>query len=314
MSLRVINGQDLDQPQEPPAATAPCPGDLAAITCFFNPCRYRMPVRNFRVFAEKCGLELFVIELSFDGKWEIPVKFNPLRVRTDHILWHKETLLNLLEASLPGRITKIAWLDADVLWDRADWPKLADQALQKFHVVQLFTDAIRLNADGSEDNRQRSAGWAHATNQPDKWNLGKWHPGFAWAARRELWRHGGLFDLHLTGGGDSLMVESFMRNHRATIAHAYGPAIYAAWKRWDAVARPWCAGRLGCIEATITHLWHGGRENRRYWERLQYLKTLDLDRDVARGANGLLRWTRPRSECEVRALVEDLFPKRREDG
>lgn len=303
------------KPQLPPLP--PCPGGFAAITCFFNPCRYRRPLANFHRFAdgmEKALVEWRVIELSFDGAFEIPESLNPIRMQTDQVLWHKETLLNILANSLPKRITKIAWLDSDIIFDRLDWPALADAALQKHNVIQLFREAIRLNPDDTEESHQHSAAWAHATGQPDKVNFGKWHPGFAWAARRELWAHGGLFDLHLTGGGDSLMADSFMQNRRENIARAYGPAVHSAWQPWNEQAGGWCNGRLGFVDATLTHLWHGDRVNRNYWKRIQCLQDLNLDGDIERGADGLLKWKRPRKECKVRELVEDFFPSRKEDG
>ena len=320
MSFRMINGGPssptppaVQQPQPLP----PCPGDFAAITCFFNPCHYRKPVENFLRFAGDVvasGVELHVIELSFDGAWEVPSFLNPLRMQTDQVLWHKETLLNILADSLPERITKVAWVDSDVLWDRPDWPKLADEALQKANVIQLFKECVWTNQDGTTQPPRPSVTYSMDRLLVGRWNFGISHPGFAWAARRELWRHGGLFDLHVTGGGDSLMASAFCGHPSGALGALYGGVIEKAWQVWAEPVHEWCQARTGWIDATVTHMFHGTRDDRRYMERLRYIKKLDLATEVRRGFNGLLQWTRPREESEVRRLVEGYFAERKEDG
>jgi len=326
MSLLGINGRALSRqsaisnlqlPLPTPPPLPPCPGDFAVVTCFFNPRGYTRPLANFHRFARglnRCGVEWCPAELSFGGDWQIPAKWNPLRMRSEHVLWHKESLLNILVDSLPARITKIAWVDADVLWDRDDWPVLADHALQEANVVQLFRECVLPTRRGGIEAVRPGVAWAMEQRHADRWNFGKAHPGFAWAARRELWRHGGLFDYHVTGGGDSLMACAFFGVTRGHVSNLYGGAIGELWSRWAEGVNRWCGQRVGWIDARLTHLWHGDRSDRKYAERCRYLEGLEPQRDIERGANGLLRWKRSREECRTRALVEDYFTERKEDG
>ena len=48
---------------------------LHAVTCLFNPCGYRRPVQNHRRFAAglaAAGVPLTTVELSYDGRFEVP--------------------------------------------------------------------------------------------------------------------------------------------------------------------------------------------------------------------------------------------------
>ncbi len=58
-------------------------------------------------------------------------------------IWQKERLLNILLDRLPKRITKVAWLDADLLFLNSDWARLASESLETWAAIQLF-DYVRI--------------------------------------------------------------------------------------------------------------------------------------------------------------------------
>ena len=128
------------------------PGRLAAITSYYNPAGYVTRRENYDRFAqglEMQGVELWTIELSFDGRFELPKGPRTFRVRGGrrHIMWQKERLLTLLLARLPADIDKVAWIDCDVLFCNPTWPQMTCDALEKVHVVQLFDEVEFLGRD-----------------------------------------------------------------------------------------------------------------------------------------------------------------------
>jgi hypothetical protein len=126
--------------------------DLAVITSHFNPCDYEMPRRNYLRFAAALrvqGVRLFTIELAFGSHpFFLQQSTDCIRLRTNHILWHKERLLNLMLDHVPGQFDKIAWVDADILFEDPNWVQSARDLLTNCLVVQLFSHATYLGKHG----------------------------------------------------------------------------------------------------------------------------------------------------------------------
>jgi len=96
-----------------------------------------------------------------------------------------ERLLNLAIARLPARYDKVGWFDADILFTNPDWVALTKARLEEVPLLQPFETALYTEADGRPGPLRRRAIAANiAAGRPDAWDLGRSHPGFAWAARR----------------------------------------------------------------------------------------------------------------------------------
>ena len=170
------------------AGTQRLPGDLAAVTCYFNPCGYRLRRRHYERFADALAAQdvpPFTAELAFDDQpFALADHPRVTRFRSRHVLWHKERLLNLLVPRLPERFDKVAWIDADVLFEHADWPAETARRLEESPVVQLFEQVVQLDRDDQPGETRASVAYAHAHDRARAWQFGRYHPGFAWAARR----------------------------------------------------------------------------------------------------------------------------------
>ncbi|PHS02291.1 MAG: hypothetical protein COA78_21650 [Blastopirellula sp.] len=101
--------------------------ELAAITCYFNPVDYESRRVNYFRYAESLerqGISHWVIEAALPGsEFAIPKTDQVIQVRLpeEGWLWQKERLLNLLIKQLPSHITKVAWLDCDILFHNDNW-------------------------------------------------------------------------------------------------------------------------------------------------------------------------------------------------
>lgn len=295
----------------------PLPGELAAVTCYFNPCGYRSRREHYERFAEGLrsqGVPLFTAELAFERQPFVLIGEGVRRFRSRDVLWHKERLMNLVIQSLPDRYDKIAWLDADLLFDNPDWPAQAAARLETSPVVQLFDKAVHLGPDDAPGWSLRGVAWGRRRHRRRARDFGRYHPGFAWAARRELLEKHGLLDHHVLGGADSMMTCAMFGWWRHSMFTTYHPALLARTLAW--ARRFWrdVRGEVDYVPGRVRHLWHGDRGDRRYNERRGWLVQFDFDPAVhlRDGPDGLWEWQE--SAAPLAERVRQYFRERREDG
>jgi len=186
--------------------------------------------------------------------------------------------------------------------------------LDEFPIVQLFDEAIYLERDGHASVRQIGVACAAAAKLPHVRDHGRCHPGFAWAARRQLLERHGLVDFNIVGGGDSMMVCAMFGWWDHPRLLDYHPAMRAALERWG---RPFWRdvhGHVGYVPGRVYHLWHGTRANRRYVERVGWLNCADFNPavDLRLGLNGLWEWAA--AGPWLRDRLRQYFVERREDA
>ncbi|SKA84983.1 hypothetical protein SAMN02745166_01082 [Prosthecobacter debontii] len=290
----------------------PPPRKLAVITCFFNFAGFKRPRANCLRFLramERQGIPVFGVEAVLPN--QIPVLADAPNWRViladpqKHVIWQKEALLNVALGMVPPEYTAIAWVDSDLDFMNPHWVSQTEQALMAYDVVQPFHEAFWSHEDGSIERRHYCS---TMTGLDQQW---KGHPGFAWAARREiLERAEGLYPRCVLGSGDTLMAAAFLDSplwHRCEQALGTRQDLYLRWRLQ--------LGRVstGYVHGQIWHEHHGSRENRRYDERIDLIRDLDCVNAVTVDENGLLSWTEAASP-EVREAVAHYFIGRREDG
>ncbi len=93
-------------------------GRLWAVTAYFNPCRYRTRLENFRTFRERLAVPLVAVELVYGGRPELEAGDANVLVRVEghNVLWQKERLLNVALSLLPDRCEAVAWVDCDLVF------------------------------------------------------------------------------------------------------------------------------------------------------------------------------------------------------
>ena len=308
------------------------------MTVYFNFLGVRRKLENYHRFREESkrqGLPLLVVELAIgDRPFELEEGDADVIVRRrgsrKNLLWQKERLLNLGLEQLPEECTKVAWLDADVLFPNDGWVARCESLLDDHDVIQLYSEAVKLPRRGLRRFDPEAAPEGPADGQKcygivasleqglydGQGSAGPGgylaHPGFAWAARRDVLRHIGFFDRNLTGSSDSVMARIVLgfplaplRRRRLVDGHA------AAWA-WK-VRRH--VKSVSFLDGTLLHLWHGSYKHRQYVMRgaaLMRRRSFDFSKDVRLGADGLWEWVDPDN-----GWVDDMrsfFRKRNEDG
>jgi len=309
-----------------PATRTSNPDDLAIVACYFNPCNYRSPRRNLQIFLRRLSeraLPVFVAELVFPNQTPVLPESDGT-IRATHftgsdVMFHKERLLNLMVARLPARYTKVAWLDADVIFPDPRWYERASTLLDAYDLAQLFDRAHGLDNAGKAIGRDESLASYVERGAPDPFDFRKVRKrtGLAWAAKRSLLATHGLFDVHILGSADKYMaLAAYGAADEAAVweRKRLSPGLERAFNEW---AQPFHAdvrGRVGCLPTTVLQLGHGRLDDRNYAQRSAIIREYDFDpaADIARDEFGVWRWS-----SEKPLLHEEVvrhFQSRLEDG
>ena len=199
----------------PAAAYAPCE-DLWLVTTYYNPAGYRTKRTNYERFAapiRAAGIPLVIVECAFGREpFELPAGPDIIQVRGRDVMWVKERLINLAISRLPSHVTKVAWLDADILFTNPDWAVQTSALLDHWPIVQPH-DRVGRMARGklTFSGRTRRSFACQLQRRPESARLGgvaHGQPGIAWAARRDIIAKHGLYDAAIIDGGDELFAHA----------------------------------------------------------------------------------------------------------
>lgn len=302
-----------------------------AITSYFNPSGYRRKYENYLAFRRALEVPLVAVELVYGADPELSENDAEIliRIRGRDVLWQKERLLNVALEAVPSSTNAVAWLDCDVLFERPDWAALAEESLRHHVLVQPFSEVFEipvsrdLSASPYDRNMARHCGTAIAKRlreDPSGTLIFELGPsirssGLAWVARREVLDAVGLYDSCILGGGDRALVAAAVGDFESPAQHwQWNPRQVAHYRPWAECFFAAVQGRIGFVEGTLVHLWHGNPEGRRYRQRLLDLAALDFDPfvDISIGEGGCWHWSTPKEE--LRSYVARYFEERREDG
>lgn len=277
------------------------------IACFYNPQNSPYRLLAFQKWYRSVKhLNYRIIEclIGEDAKSQLPDGDpNIIRVKTDSLLWHKETLLNKVVNELPNQFKYVFWVDADVLFTNNNW--LVDSVKQLksgADIVQPFEYCVHLernemmpgfdtlwalsNPDpekvkaiagmtNKESNQKKRIWRSFCANMVDNKRLGNdvdydrhGHVGFAWGTKRSVLEACPLFDRALIGGADHIIAHAAAGQiPHSCITKGFSDNIeeVTAWSNsFFNVVR----GRIGYVPGNLFHIWHGDIEARQYLKRI----------------------------------------------
>lgn len=313
-----------DAPLPAPHAGVGRRGDLAAVCCFFDPSGSRARLRNFEIFHRHllaAGVPLLVVELAFgDQPFRLGGVDDLLQLRGGDVMWQKERLLNLGIARLLAQgWRKIAWLDADVVFESPDWAERASRALDAAALCQPFTHAHLRWYRRDPGAYMRGAAYHDASAPGPARDFH--HTGFAWAARAELLAEAPLYDAGILGSGDVMIYAASHAEPRPpgpaslyqAIATQLPPAMREHYDRWARAFGERVGGRVAFADGCLQTLYHGPLLQRRYAARSAILRRHGFSpaADLALDAAGLWRWASDKPE--LRCEVAEYFASRADD-
>lgn len=309
---------------------------LYVITPVFNPIRFRSRWKLYKQFEKMVldsGAYLYLIEASFGNRDEVFIETVSERhviihVRMKDEIWVKENLINRAIQSLPASWEYVAWIDSDVQFARPDWVGETLQQLQHYQIVQMFSQAIDLSPDYEVVRKFQSFMCSYTQGlMPPEFKKttyyggdgipgGTFHPGFAWAARKEAINHlGGLIDWSILGGGDLFMAYALIGAlSKRQMPESLGTTGIRWINEWQNRAEKHIKRNVGVVKGLVLHYWHGKKENRRYKDRGQILvgEKFNPELDLKRDWQGL--WQLTDRNFKLRDRIREYFRQRNEDG
>ena len=317
---------------------------LYVVTCVYNPRRFKSRPKLYTDFAKwvaDAGSKLITVEIAFGERPFVVTEFgNPyhLQLRTSTEIWHKERALNLGVHHL-SRLHPdwkyFCYLDCDVKIMRDGWPDETVHLLQHYAILQMFGEIQTLDPSHHilYGGRSLARNWhetGHFTLKPDKedscneatfkggdsyneatFKLNKslpgW-PGLGWAYRRpEFEKIGGLFDVAVTGSGDTHMAGAYCGRYDWGIRTGMSPGFKRSLERYAELCEKYVRKNVSYVPGLLIHYWHGNAKQRGYDKRndavVEHL--FDPHEDLVIDAQGLYTWAAHKWDLE-RALRRSM--------
>lgn len=335
-------GRHVEQMQAPRGTAAHLHPHFWVVTAIINTPRYRSRYELYNDFARHMaaqGAQLVTVEAAFgDRAHALTCPGNPrhIQLRTRSEVWLKEALLNLAIGrlgTLDPEWRYVAWIDSDLLFARPDLVNETVQRLQQHPVVQMFSEAYDLGPDYQILKSHESFGRSWSAQRPAAPALARYpypgsceppktshyHPGFAWAARREaIDGLGQLVDVAALGAGDYHMAWALVGDVDRSIHPGMTRSYRRYLKRWESRAERHVHRNVGYVPGTVLHHWHGKKADRKYWDRWRILveNHFDPETDLKRDWQGLYQLVDHGDERSrrLRDGMRGYFSERNEDS
>lgn len=286
--------------------------DLAIITCHFNWCNYVSPVRNLNRFLyqmEAQQIPVYGVELSLDDNFVTSGRSNwkQIKVNKQNICFQKEACLNIAEKLVPSKYKKIAWIDSDLYFNNQNWYEDTSKKLDKYKLVQMFTDLIETDKKGNVSAMKKSTVSLGGPTTTGGWNG---PPAGALAARRDLWKHGGLYPYSFLGSSDYIFINTVYDRPIGSLTKEVSSEKYKNWKKriQSYISRK----DISYVDGEIFHEWHGDKTERNYQGRNSITEKINYNTDICLNDNGILEIAKNKAN-----IIEEIFTyfqNRNEDG
>jgi len=291
----------IDHPSQARPGIHVLPERLHVVTMLENPLRWRSRYWNYWMFEQECeaaGAILYTAEVAFGERhFEVTQPGNPrhLQLRTSSEIWHKENALNLMIQRLPADAKYVAWIDADVKFNRPDWAQETLQLLPNYEPLATTPGFFYKWVTDRPSPHEPAFTGEKASYGYYSVNSGQfWHPGFAWAAKRSaLESVGMLLDHAILGSGDWHMAAALVGQVHRSLYSGYSAAYIRLCQEWQDRAEKHIRRNVGYLPGLVNHLFHGAKRNRSYDQRWKFLAQsgYDPELDLKRDWQGLYQLT-----------------------
>jgi hypothetical protein len=291
-----------------------------------NRTNFELCLRNLRAYTH---VRVIVAEGIWNKDANLPnfgdLVYKHLKFELQSPIWVKENLINLGIQSLNTDWEYVCWLDKDINFLNPNWDIDTINKLKEYDIIQPWSRVQFLNKSYEIDmlrSNEKSSVFIESFYQcPDKEKdkgflsyakasqLGygrSGHPGHAWAINRKFYEKiGGLFDRCIVGGADSFMVVAM--DETFNVPHLAIKELYEDF--FQTYVNKTRGTKVGYIEGTIVHYFHGEIVNRNYYGRFNILNNkIDLKNDLGYSNNGTLMINKPNIEKDIL----DYFYSRKE--
>ena len=241
---------------------------------------------------------------------------NHLQLKCEHVLWHKENMINIgVKKLFPSNWKYMAWIDGDIEFMNNNWVNETVHKLNTFDIVQLFQTCDDLDGNGIPMYVHKSFGNQWSISEKMQKALKKEiilpeHPGYAWACTRDFYDKIGIYDRSIIGYGDKIIAYAIIGNKKLM----YDKSLINANNDTFSYMNKYENIKFGCINGKILHHYHGMKQNRQYLERWQLMleNKFDPTLQITYDKNGILVPTEYMSHMFLDEILK-YFQNRKED-
>lgn len=294
---------------------------LHVVAVYFNPMRWQSRKALEMAFEQHMldsGVSLTTVECAYGERpFELPVTagINRVQVRAKTLAWNKENLMNIGISRIP-QAKYICCADADITFRSANWAAETVHALQHFEVVQPWVTAYDLGPKDEHVQTHKSFCHQFVIGQPVipcgpkmwKFNGGPYeypHSGYCWAyTRQALEWLGGLIEFAAMGAGDHHMALALVGAVERSVPGGTNAQYLKLLQQWQRRAMLHINRKIGFVDGTIEHSWHGRKPDRKYIERWDIFveQKFDPDTDIKKNTFGVIELSGNKPE-----LSRELF-------
>jgi glycosyltransferase involved in cell wall biosynthesis len=219
--------------------------------------------------------------VDYDGDLIIPdyLKDNIFVIKGDkeNPIWYKETLLNKMIDVIDTDY--IIWMDNDLIYDNLDWLKDIKSVVKDKDFVQLYKTINYLDENGCVLESQKSI-ISSGSNDIDNLLGESYKPGGSWIGKTSIMKEQKFFEKMYVGGGDTIFVYGLFgveEGHTLSLVKENNEYIWHGAVEWIKSCKKY---RLGYLDVSVDHLYHGDLISRNYNDRYKLLKDMENFLDI----------------------------------
>ena len=206
-----------------------------------------------------------------DLDFEIPCEKIIIKDNKENKLWSKEILINNIIDKV--NTDYLLWIDGDLIYNNLDWLNNIDDVAKGNDFIQLFETINYIDEGENITNVFKSIASSNKTNVDYLLSKG-FRPGGAWMGRTSILKEKNLFEKMYVGGGDTIFTYGLYKNQDGRTlkeVQKYNSEIYKEANQW---INNFGDYKVGYLNETVNHLYHGDLKDRNYNGR--YSKLIDI--------------------------------------
>ena len=264
------------------------PKTFKICTFYYNPQKDVRREENFlRFLSQFEGYQdnMLIGLVDYDGDLKIPnyLKENILTIKGDreNPIWYKETLINRMVDSIDTDY--IIWMDNDLIYENLEWLKNINLVVGDKDFIQLYKTINYLGVDDeilSSYNSIMSLVDDIDISLRQKYirryeNTNDFKPGGSWIGKTSILKEKRFFEKMYVGGGDTIFLYGLFGiddGHTLNLVKENNEYIWKEAVEWIKSNKKY---RLGYLDVSINHLYHGDLRDRNYNERYKKLKNIE---------------------------------------
>jgi len=206
-----------------------------------------------------------------DLDFEIPCEKIIIKGDKENKLWSKEILINNIIDKV--NTDYLLWIDGDLIYNNLDWLNNIDDVTKGNDFIQLFETINYIDEKGNITNVFKSIASGNKENVDYLLSKG-FRPGGAWMGRTSILKEKNLFEKMYVGGGDTIFTYGLYKTQNGQTlkeVQKYNSEIYKEANQW---INNFGDYKVGYLNETVNHLYHGDLKDRNYNGR--YSKLIDI--------------------------------------